>query len=112
MNDDRDALLTQLFAEQGQPERGPDFMAHFINLLERDWRNRRTYRLAIIIVGVIAAALLAPWIAMVAATGVESAAVGITATGSLLNFPMAWLAVCSMVATFLPIMYLGISRRW
>lgn len=112
MIDDRDPLLTRLFAEQGQSEHGPDFMAQFINILERDWRNRRTYRIGMVIAGVIVAALLAPWIAQVAATAIGSVAAGITATRSLLNFPMAWLVVCSIVASFFPVIYLGITRRW
>jgi hypothetical protein len=110
--DDRDPLLTRLFAEQGQPAHESDFMAQFIERFERDRRNRRTYRIGMIIAGVIVAALLAPWIAQVAATAIGSVAAGITATRSLLNFPMAWLVVCSMVATFLPVMYLGITHRW
>jgi hypothetical protein len=112
MIDDWDPLLTRLFAEQSQPSHGSDFMAQFINLLERDRRNRRTYRIGMIIAGVIVAALLAPWIAQVAATAIGSVAAGITATRSLLNFPMAWLVVCSIVASFLPVIYLGITRRW
>ena len=112
MIDDRDPLLTRLFAEQVQPARGPDFMAQFINLLDRDRRNRRTYWIGMIIAGVIVAALLAPWIAQVAATAIGSVVAGITATGPLLNFPMAWLVVCSIVASFLPVIYLGITRRW
>jgi hypothetical protein len=112
MSDDRDPLLTRLFAEQSQPAHGSDFMAQFINLLERDWRNRRTYGIGMIIAGGIVAALLAPWIARLAATAIGSVAASITATRSLLNFPMAWLVVGSIVASFLPVIYLGITRRW
>ena len=112
MIDDRDPLLTRLFAEQSQPGQGSDFMAQCIHLLERDWRNRRIYRTGMMIVGVIVAALLAPWIARVAAMAIGSVAAGITAARPLLNFPMAWLVVCSIVAGFLPVIYLGITRRW
>ena len=112
MIDDRDPLLTRLFAAQSQPARGSDFMAQFINRLERDWRNRRTYRMVMMVGGVIVAALLAPRIAQLTATAIGSVAAGITATRSLLNFPMAWLVVCSMVAGFLPVIYLGVTRRW
>ena len=112
MIDDRDPLLTRLFAEQSQPAHGSEFMAQFVNHLERDWRNRRTYRIGMMIAGVMVAALLAPWIAQGAATAIGSVAAGITATGSLLNFPMAWLVVWSVVAVFLPVIYLGITRRW
>ena len=100
MIDDRDPVLTRLFAEQGQPARGSDFMALFINRLERDWRNRRAYRGGMMIAGVVVAALLAPWIARVGAAGIGAVAAGITVTGSLLNFPMAWVVVCSIVAGF------------
>jgi hypothetical protein len=109
---DRDPLLTRLFAEQGHPEHESDFIAQVINRLERDWRNRRRYRMGAIIAGVIVAALLAPWIAQVAALAIGSVATGIIATRALLNFPMAWLVICSMVASFLPVMYLGMTRRW
>jgi hypothetical protein len=112
MIDDRDSLLTRLFAEQSQPAHGSDFMAQFTNRLERDWRNRRTYRIVMMVGGVIVAALLAPWIAQLTATAIGSVAAGITATRSLLNLPMAWLVVCSMVASLLPVIYLGITRRW
>jgi hypothetical protein len=112
MIDDRDPLLTRLFAEQSQPARGSDFMVRFINRLERDWRNRRTRRLGMATAGVMVAALLAPWIAQLVATAIGSVAAGIIATRSLLNFPMAWLVVCSIVASFLPAIYLGITRRW
>ncbi len=112
MNDDRDPLLTRLFAEQREPAHESDFMAQFIERFERDLRYRRSYRLGTIIASVILAALLAPWIAQVAALAIGSVATGIIATRSLLNFPMAWLVGCSMVATFLPVMYLGITHRW
>lgn len=112
MIDDRDPLLTRLFAEQGEPAHEFDFMAQFSDFLERDRRKRHTYRMAMIIAGVIVAALLAPWFAKIAATAIGSVAVGITATRSLSIFPMAWLAVCSMVVSFLPVIYLGITRRW
>jgi hypothetical protein len=112
MTDDPDPILMRLFAEQGLPAHGPDFMAQFIDLLERDRRNRRTFRMALIIAGVIVAALLAPWIAQLAATTIGMVAAGITATRSPLNSPTAWLVVCSIVASFLPAIYLGIARRW
>ena len=112
MSDDRDPLLSQLFAAQSQPAHGSDFMVRFINLLERDRRNQRTYRIGMLIAGVIVAALLAPWIARSAATAIGSLAAGITATRSPLNFPMAWLVVCSIVASSLPVIYLGVTRRW
>jgi hypothetical protein len=54
---------------QSQPAHGSDFVAQFINLLERDQRKRRTYRIGVIIAGVI-------------------------------------------VACFLPVIYVGITRRW
>ena len=38
---------------QSQPAHGSDFVAQFINLLERDQRKRRTYRIGVIIAGVI-----------------------------------------------------------
>ena len=112
MIDDRDPLLTRLFAEQGQPAHESGFMAQFIERFERELRYRRIYRIGTIIARVIVAALLAPWIAQVAALAIGSVASGIIATRPLLNFPMAWLVVCSMVATFLPVMYLGITHRW
>jgi predicted RND superfamily exporter protein len=112
MIDDPDPLLMRLFAEQGLPAHGPDFMAQFINRLERDRRNRRTFRMAMIIAGVIVAALVAPWIAQLAATTIGMVAASITATRSPLNFAMAWLVVCSIVVSFLPVIYLGITRRW
>jgi len=112
MNDDRDPLLTRLFAEQSQPAHGSEFMAQHINLLERNRRNRRIYRIGTIIAGVIVAALLAPWIAQVAATAMGSVAAGIAATRPLLNFPMAWLVVGSIVVSILPVLYLGTTRRW
>ena len=112
MIDERDPLLTRLFAEQSPPAHGTDFMAQIVDLLERDRRKRRLCRTGMIIGGVMVAALLAPWIAQAAATTIGSAAAGITATRSLLNFPMAWLVVGSIVGSFLPVIYLGISRRW
>ena len=112
MTDDRDQLLTRLFAEQSQPAHGSDFMAQFSNRLESDWRNRRAYRIVMIIASVIVAALLAPWIAQLAATAIGSLAAGITATRPLLSFPMVWLVVGSIAAGFLPVIYLGITRRW
>jgi hypothetical protein len=112
MIDDRDPLLSRLFAEKSRPANSSDFMVQFINLLERDRRNQRTYRIGMIIAGVIVAALLAPWIAEAAATAIGSVAAGIAATRSLLNFPMAWLVVCSTVASFLPVIYLGVTHRW
>jgi hypothetical protein len=112
MIDDPDPLLMRLFAEQGLPAHGPEFMAQFINRFERDRRNRRTFRIAMIIAGVIVAALLAPWIAQLAATTIGMVAAGITATRSPLNSPIAWLVVCSIVAGFSPVIYLGITRRW
>lgn len=112
MIDEPDPLLTRLFAEQSQPVRGSDFVAQFSILLQRDQRKWRTYRAAMIIAGVLVAALLAPWIAQAAAMAVGSLAVAASGTRSLLNFPMAWLMVCSVVVGFLPVIYLGITRRW
>ena len=60
MIDDRDPLLTRLFAEQGQPAHESGFMAQFIERFERDLRYRRIYRIGTIIASVIVAALLAP----------------------------------------------------
>jgi hypothetical protein len=112
MTDDRDPLLTRLFAEQSQPAQESDFMAQLLHRLERDRRNRRSYRIGTIIAGVIVAALLAPWLARVVAMAIGSVAAGIFAMDSLLNFPMAWLVACSLVASVLPVIYLGITRRW
>jgi hypothetical protein len=112
MIDDQDPLLTRLFAEQSQPAHGSDFMAQFIKLLERDRRNRRGYRLGTIIAAVMVAALLAPWIAQVAALAIGSLAAQITATHSVLPVPITWLVMCSIGASFLPVIYLGITRRW
>jgi hypothetical protein len=36
----------------------------------------------------------------------------VSTTRALLGSPLAWLAVCSIVAGFLPVIYLGITRRW
>ena len=66
MIDDRDPLLSRLFAEQGLPAHESDFMAQFIERFERELRYRRSYRIGMIIASVIVAALLAPWIAQVA----------------------------------------------
>ena len=112
MIEDRDPLLTRLFTEQGEPAHQSDFMAHFIARFERDLRYRRGYRIGTIVASIILAALLAPWIAQVTALAIGSVATGIIATRSLLDFPMAWLVVCSMVATFVPVIYLGITRGW
>ena len=112
MIDEPDPLLTRLFAEQSPPADESEFMARSLALLERDRRNRRTYRMGMAIASVIVAVLLAPWIAQGAATAVGSVAAGIIATRSLLNSPVLWLLVCSIVATFFPVIYLGITRRW
>jgi len=112
MTDDQDPLLKRLFAEQDLPAHEPDFMPQFIILLERDRRNRRAFRIALIIAGVTIAALFAPWIAQVVAIAIGSVASSITAGHALLMFPMAWLAACSVAASFLPVIYLGITRRW
>jgi len=112
MNDEPDPLLTRLFAEQSHPAHAADFTAQFIDRLERDGRRRRTYRVGTIIAGAIVAALLAPWIAQLAAIAIGSVPAGISATRSLLNFPMAWLTVGSIVASFVPVLYLGMTRRW
>ncbi len=112
IDDDRDPLLTRLFAEHDRPAHGSDFMAQVFNGLERDRRKRRSYRIGMIIASVVVAALLAPWIALLAATAIGSVAAGITATRALLNFPMAWLVVGAILASFLPVIYLGITRRW
>src|SRR5580692_9168092 len=102
MTDDRDPVLTRLFAEQGTPANGSDFMTLVINRLERDRRSRRAYRIGAIIGGMIVAALFAPWIAWLAATAVGSLAAGISATQSLLDFKIGWLVACSIAASFLP----------
>jgi len=112
MNDYRDPLLAQLFADQGRPAHDSDFMAQVINRLERDGRNRRIYRISMIIAAAILTALLAPWIALVAAAAIGSVAAGVAEARSSLNFPMAWLVVCSALATLLPVIYLGTTRRW
>ena len=112
MTDDQDPLLTQLFAEQAPPAHGADFMVQIIARLERDGRRRRTYGIGAIISGVIVAALLAPWMAQVAALAVGSVATAIAATRPLLDFPMAGLMVSSLAALFLPVLYLGLMRRW
>ncbi|HTB68986.1 MAG TPA: hypothetical protein VK727_22390 [Steroidobacteraceae bacterium] len=112
MIDEPDPLLRRLFAEQAQAVGDSDFMAQFIDHLERNQRKRRTYRIGTIIAGVIAAALLAPWMAQFAAMAIGSAVAGITAARALLNFPMAWLVVGSIAASFLPGVYLGLTRRW
>jgi|ERR1700733_3195667 len=112
MIDEPDPLLMRLFAGQSRPEREPDFGARFTKLLERDWRKRRRYRTVTIFAGVTVAALLAPWVAQVAATAIGSAAAGIAMLCSRLNFPMAQLVICSIFASLLPTFYLGITRRW
>jgi len=112
MMDEPDPLLTRLFAEHNQPVPGGDFMARLIILLDRDRRRRRTYRVGVIIAGVIVAALLAPWIAQVAAAAVGSIAATMTATHPPLNSPWAWLVAWSIAASFLPVIYLGVTRRW
>ena len=112
MNDEPDPLLRRLFAEQSPPAHEADFMSQFNNLMEREQRSRHTYRVATIIAGVVIAALLAPWIAQVAAITIGSMAAGISAGRSFLNFPMAWLVVGSILVSFLPGVYLGITRRW
>lgn len=112
MTDERDPLLAQLFAEQSPPANGAEFTAHLLNRVERKWRRQRAYRIGMIIAGVTAATLLAPWIAQVAALATGSVVAGVTAAHSALSFPMAGLVVCSMIASFLPVIYLGITRRW
>jgi hypothetical protein len=112
MSDDRDPLLTRLFAEQSPPGHESDFMARSLALLERDRRNRHACRMGMTITSVVVAVLLAPWIAQVAATAVGLMAANIAATRSLLTFSMSWLLLCSIVATFIPVLYLGITRRW
>lgn len=109
MIDDRDPLLTRLFAEQSQPAHESGFMAQLANLLERDRRRQRMYRIGTIIAGVIVAALLAPWIAQGAALAIGSVAAGITATRSHLTFPMAWLVLCSTVGSLLPVITSGLA---
>jgi hypothetical protein len=112
MTDDRDPFLTQLFAEQGEPADAPDFMAELAHALDRDQRRRRVHRIGLIIAAVIVAVLLAPWIALATASAIGAAAAGVAASGPLLDLPMAALAAGSIAATFLPVVYLGITRRW
>jgi uncharacterized membrane protein YhaH (DUF805 family) len=112
MIDDRDPFLTRSFAEQCQPAHASDFMAQFVNLMDRDRCVRRTYWIGTIVAGVIVAALLAPLIAQVAATAIGFVAAGIVATRSSLNFPMALLVACSIAVSFVPVIYLGVTRRW
>jgi hypothetical protein len=112
MIDNRDSLLTHLFAEQAPSERAPEFLAQFVNRLDRDQSIRRTLRTGIIVAGVIIAALLAPWIAAVAVLTIGSVAGSFAASRSLVSFPMAWPVVFSIIASFLPVIYLGITRRW
>lgn len=112
MSDDRDPFLTQLFAEQSEPAQASDFMAQFADRMERDRHIQRAYRIGMIIAGVIASALLAPLIAQGTAAAVGLVATAIVASRQFLNSPMVWLAVSSIAASFLPIVYLGVTRRW
>ena len=73
---------------------------------------RSRYRIGTIIAGVMVAALLAPWIAQLAAMALGALAAGITASRPLLSFPMASLVVGSIAGSFLPLIYLGVTRRW
>jgi len=112
MVDDRDPLLMRLFAEQGPPASGSEFVARVDALMEKDLRNHRMHRIGMIVATVVAASLLAPWIAQGCALAIGSIAAGISAAGALLSFPLASLAVCSIIAGFFPVLYLGITRRW
>jgi hypothetical protein len=112
MIDDRDPLLTRLFAERKSPGAGSEFATRVDALIERELRNARFYRMGMIAAAVVLAALLAPWIAQVCALGIGSAVAGMSTTRVLSSFPLAWLAVASIVASVLPVIYLGITRRW
>lgn len=112
MVDDRDPLLTRLFAEQSPPISGSEFVARVDSLMERELRYARVYRIGMCVAATVVASLLAPWIARVCALGIGSAVAGMSTTRALLSFPLAWLAVSSILAGLLPVIYLGITRRW
>jgi len=112
MVDDRDPLLTRLFAEQSPPASGSEFLARVDALIERDLRRARIYRIAMVAAAIVVASLLAPFIAQVCALGIGSVVVGLSATRALLNSPIAWLVACSIFGSLVPGLYLGVSRRW
>jgi hypothetical protein len=112
MTDDRDPLLTRLFAEQGPPESGSEFESGIRASMERDLRNARAYRISMIVGAVVIALLLAPWIAQACALGIGSVIAAVNTTRALSSFPLAWLVVGSVVIGFAPVIYLGITRRW
>jgi len=112
MNDDRDPILTRIFAEQNSPVDGSEFAARVALMMDRDLRSARSYRIGMIIAVLVVASLLAPWLAQVCALAVGSVVAGLSTTRALSSFPLAWLALCSIVGSFLPAIHLGITRRW
>ena len=112
MVDDRDPLLMRLFAERSPPTSGAEFAARVDALIERDLGNARADRIGMSVAAAVVSLLLAPWIAQVCALGIGSLAVGLSTTRALVRFPLEWLTVCSIVAGLLPVIYLGITRRW
>ncbi len=112
MVDDRDPVLMRLFAEQRPPAGGSEFASRIDALMQRDLRRARIHRIGMIAGAAIVASLLAPWIAQACALAIGSVVVGLGTTRALLGSPLAWLAVFSILAAFLPVIYLGITRRW
>lgn len=112
MNDDRDPVLTRFFAEQNLSVDGSEFAARVAVMIDRDLRSARIYRIGMIIAVLVVASLLAPWLVQVCALAVGSLVAALSTTHALSSFPLAWLALCSIVGSLLPAIYLGFTRRW
>jgi hypothetical protein len=112
MHDNRDPIISRLFAEQDQSLASDDFVLKLGKRIDTQQRQRRVYRVVAIVVCLVLSALSAPSIAQITSTLIELIAVGISTAGTLLYVPLTWLVVVATVAGCSPVIYLWRTSRW
>lgn len=112
MHDNRDPIISRLFAEQDQSLSSDDFVLKLGERIDKQQRKRRVYRAVAIVACLVLSTLCAPWIAQITSTLIELMAVSFSTVGALLYVRLTWLVIVATAAGCSPVIYLWRTDRW
>ncbi len=99
---DHDPHLTRLFANQNEALPANDFLPQLVARLEREQRRQRVVMVVSVIAILTLAAMLAPWIAPIAASVDGLVALILSTLSAFLASPVVLLVLGALALAFLP----------
>ena len=111
MNENRDPLLSRLFADCEQDLRDTEFLRHLHERIEHTHRQRLAYKIGGFVAALAGTALIVSLFSESIRVMFDLVASGLHALDTTLQSPIAWTVAAALTVAFAPAIYLWRKRR-